>query len=126
VIAQYVLKHSPGHSALECLDEEQTFRDSILVLSLAVHRHTGKILSTLSTGQAAILEPRISKETVTVWDAHELEAWCGAWKTAEIILTGGDDAKLRLWDLREDSYSPSIVSKWYHSNRLELSHSLQS
>jgi len=110
-IAQYVLTKDSGSPKLEYINDVHCFPDSALVLSLAVHGQSGKVLSTLSTGEVAIVGPQAIDSPI-LWRAHDLEVWCGAWKSPDIVLTGGDDAKLKIWDLRGDPYVPSVVSKW--------------
>ena len=89
------------------------FDSSTLVLSLSVENTSADILATLSTGEVAIIDVSNEGTIRKSWQAHDLEAWCSAWKTSNEVLTGGDDSMLKLWDIREDIVSPSITSQWY-------------
>jgi WD40 repeat protein len=89
------------------------FDSSTLLLSLSVEKASADILATLSTGEAAIIDGSNEGTIKKSWKAHDLEVWCSAWKTSNEVLTGGDDSMLKLWDIREDTATPSITSKWY-------------
>lgn len=50
---------------------------------------------------------------LTSWKGHDFEAWITAynyWDT-NLIYTGGDDCKLKGWDMRIDPKQPSFVNK---------------
>jgi hypothetical protein len=85
-----------------------------------MERTTGQAITTLSTGDVAIanVEKRSTKVLQT-WKAHDLEAWCGAWKDPNVVLTGGDDALLKLWDLRDADGKAAIQNKRYLLLRTE-------
>jgi WD40 repeat protein len=77
-----------------------------------MERRTGLAIATLSTGDVAIAN--VEKRSTTVlqtWKAHELEAWCGAWRDSNVVLTGGDDALLKIWDLRDPDGNAQIQNK---------------
>ncbi|KAJ3158820.1 Diphthine methyltransferase [Geranomyces michiganensis] len=50
---------------------------------------------------------------VMEWEAHGFEAWIAAWDrwNRERVWTGGDDAVLRSWDLREGAAVASVMSR---------------
>jgi len=99
---------------LHFLESAKLFPDTSLVLSLAPSTVSESILATLSTGEVAVVtQANGNLGTTRTWQAHDLEVWCSAWKTPNIVLTGGDDALLRIWDLREDIATQTMVSKWF-------------
>jgi WD40 repeat protein len=108
-IATYSLTLRPTPTLTHTFDT-QLFHDSTLVLSLAVASFTANVLATLSSGAVAIVE---RNKLGNQWKAHDLEVWCGAWKSSETLLTGGDDSKLKLWDLREKVETPSLQASWF-------------
>jgi hypothetical protein len=122
---QLIVALSTGATSLYSLNSDMTkpqlhhigtyqhFTSSTLVLSLSVEKASADILATLSTGEVAIIDMNNEGTVKKSWKAHDLEAWCSAWKTSNEVLTGGDDSMLKSWDIRVDTATPSITSKWY-------------
>lgn len=71
-----------------------------------------KTLVTLSTGEASVMDIADGDMgTANTWKAHDLEVWCSAWRTNNVVLTGGDDALLKVWDLRDNTATQT--TRWY-------------
>ncbi|KAJ3149975.1 Diphthine methyltransferase [Geranomyces variabilis] len=68
-----------------------------------------------SDGTCAVVElgESGSLRRVMEWEAHGFEAWIAAWDRwdKQKVWTGGDDAILRSWDLREGGAMASITSR---------------
>ena len=112
-IALYVLELA-GNPRLEHVNDFPFFPDTTLVLSLGVSCVGTSVISTLSTGQVSILDmTQQTPEQAETWKAHDLEVWCSAWKSADTVLTGGDDSLLKVWDLRQNLQTAQAVSKWF-------------
>ena len=115
-IPVYILDLNGEQPQLRLLYEFTSFPTSVLVLSLATQPGSTSTLGTLATGEVSVL--RIENEQFTqaeTWKAHDLEAWCSAWKSSETILTGGDDCLLKLWDLRDEPRAGQLVNKRFTS-----------
>ncbi|KAK1792245.1 hypothetical protein P4O66_012196 [Electrophorus voltai] len=80
-----------------------------------------RLVSSDSTGSLAVLSlGEASLTTVSQWKAHDFEAWISAfsyWDT-QLIYSGGDDCKLKGWDLRMGFDFPTFASKSYDENVL--------
>jgi len=50
---------------------------------------------------------------VNEWTAHDFEAWIVSWNywDGNVVLSGGDDCKLKGWDLRQGFERPTFVNK---------------
>jgi WD40 repeat protein len=70
------------------------------------------MLATLSTGEVSAVDVGTERTSASLsWKAHEMEVWCSAWKASDVVLTGGDDALLKVWDLRQAQETPQMISK---------------
>lgn len=73
-----------------------------------------RVVSSDSTGSLSVLTlGEASLSVISQWKAHEFEAWISAfsyWDT-QLIYSGGDDCKLKGWDLRMGPSSPTFTSK---------------
>ncbi|KAG9291872.1 hypothetical protein G9A89_012157 [Geosiphon pyriformis] len=73
-----------------------------------------RILGTQSDGSIIVLsvDANFGINASHQWIAHEFEAWIGAfnhWNT-NVLYTGGDDSRLKGWDLRMEPSSPIFNS----------------
>ncbi|KAF8832350.1 WD-40 repeat-containing protein [Lentinula edodes] len=74
----------------------------------------GKLVVSCSDGDLVLLDPITSSIVVTdKWTAHEYEPWIAAWDywNTNTIYSGGDDFKLKGWDIRTDLRNPMFVNK---------------
>ncbi|KAI0047839.1 WD40 repeat-like protein [Auriscalpium vulgare] len=80
----------------------------------------GSLVVSLSNGKLALLEPDATNGLAvrSTWHAHDYEPWIAAWDywDANVIYsgaprTGGDDLKLKAWDIRQGFYSPATINK---------------
>ena len=65
-----------------------------------------RIAVSLSNGSLSVLACSIDGEWAVeqTWHAHDFEPWCVAWDPdTNYIWSGGDDCKLKKWDLRDTS-----------------------
>lgn len=68
----------------------------------------------LNTGELAVVECKEQEYTaMRQWKAHEYEAWtvCSDIYQPDILYSGGDDCRLRSWDLRCSTDSPVAEAK---------------
>lgn len=113
-MATYKLVLQDAEAALHFLDAAQLFSETSLVLSLTPNRNQEKTLITLSTGEVSVVDiPDGEMHIANTWRAHDLEVWCSAWKTNNVALTGGDDSLLKVWDLRDNTATQSMITRWY-------------
>ncbi|KAG9261958.1 diphthine methyltransferase [Astyanax mexicanus] len=73
-----------------------------------------RVVSSDSTGSLSVLSlGEASLNVVSQWKAHDFEAWISAfsyWDT-QLLYSGGDDCKLKGWDLRMGPSTPTFTSK---------------
>ncbi|KAK2845475.1 hypothetical protein Q7C36_010329 [Tachysurus vachellii] len=73
-----------------------------------------RVVTSDSTGSLTLLSlTEDDLSAVSQWKAHDFEAWISAfsyWDT-QLVYSGGDDCKLKGWDLRMGPSSPTFTSK---------------
>ncbi|KIK71003.1 hypothetical protein GYMLUDRAFT_33106 [Collybiopsis luxurians FD-317 M1] len=117
----FLLDWNPNESCLEETTRQRiTSSSETLCLSLdwsnRLHPESnlGKLVVSLSDGSLALLEPTesaiVSERT---WQAHEHEPWIATWNywDMNIVYSGGDDLKLKGWDMRAGCHEPIFVNK---------------
>ncbi|KII94377.1 hypothetical protein PLICRDRAFT_153974 [Plicaturopsis crispa FD-325 SS-3] len=75
---------------------------------------SGSLIVSLSNGELCLLKPHDDELRVTDrWHAHDYEPWIAAWNywDQNIVYSGGDDMKLKGWDVRQGFDSPTFVNK---------------
>lgn len=113
-----LIEAQQGSSGLECELSTDLGPDR---LALSLDWSTGqgessdvRVVSSDSTGSLTLLSLGEADLTaVCQWKAHEYEAWISAfsyWDT-QTVYSGGDDSKLKGWDLRMGCSSPTFTSK---------------
>ncbi|KAI0257145.1 WD-40 repeat-containing protein [Lactifluus subvellereus] len=75
----------------------------------------GSLVVSLSDGNLVLLEPDQTGQfaIMNAWAAHSHEPWCVAWNywDANVIYSGGDDLRLKVWDIRQGFEQPIITNK---------------
>ncbi|XDV21016.1 hypothetical protein PO909_026206 [Leuciscus waleckii] len=113
-----LMEPQQGTSGLECELRAELGPDR---LALSLDWSTGRgessdvrVVSSDSSGSLTVLSlGEASLTAVCQWKAHDFEAWISAfsyWDT-QIVYSGGDDCKLKGWDLRMGPSSPTFTSK---------------
>jgi len=73
----------------------------------------------LSNGQLALLRPDQSNglSVTNTWTAHDFEPWTVAWDywKPDVIFSGGDDLKMKAWDIRAGFKQPAVINKRFES-----------
>ncbi|KAG8987658.1 hypothetical protein FRB90_003223 [Tulasnella sp. 427] len=73
------------------------------------------IVTSTSDGCISVLSPDDGEMQVTeTWKAHDFEPWIAAWdywSGGQVIYTGGDDCKMKGWDLRQGTSTATFVNK---------------
>ncbi|KAJ3800730.1 WD40-repeat-containing domain protein [Lentinula aff. detonsa] len=78
----------------------------------------GKLVVSCSDGDLVLLDHTTSSIEVTnKWTSHEYEPWIAAWNywDTNMIYSGGDDFKLKGWDIRTDLRDPTFVNKRFEA-----------
>ncbi|SCZ90740.1 BZ3500_MvSof-1268-A1-R1_Chr1-3g02203 [Microbotryum saponariae] len=81
---------------------------------LVVSLSSGEICTLAATSDSAASPDGIGGlQVLDTWQAHDYEAWIAAFDGREpnTVWTGGDDLKLKGWDLRQGCVSPTFVNK---------------
>ncbi|KAH9486927.1 Diphthine methyltransferase [Psilocybe cubensis] len=75
----------------------------------------GNLVVSLSNGNLCLLSPTEGSnlEVTETWHAHDYEPWIAAWNyfDTNVIYSGGDDLKLKGWDIRQGFAQPAVVNK---------------
>ncbi|KAH8120332.1 WD-40 repeat-containing protein [Phellopilus nigrolimitatus] len=120
---------SEGHVSLKRLTSEKLLQEvqdvqcrptDTLCLSLdwsdkLNSNEVGSIAVSCSDGSLSVLKPDSDGDFIesASWHAHDFEAWITAWNywDTNTIYSGGDDLKLKGWDIRLEPSSPTFVNK---------------
>ncbi|KAJ1970353.1 Diphthamide biosynthesis, partial [Dimargaris verticillata] len=114
-------KDDPSPSKwLRPLAKHQTSADGVFYLSLDWSNRVQpeaepRLITSRNDGMVELLQlsNEHGLESRETWLGHDFEAWIGAfdyWNTS-VVYTGGDDAKLKCWDMRQGTSQPSLISK---------------
>ncbi|KAF9076287.1 WD-40 repeat-containing protein [Rhodocollybia butyracea] len=74
----------------------------------------GKLIVSLSDGNLVLAEATPSYLAISKkWTAHDYEPWIAAWDywDTNIVFSGGDDFKLKGWDVRSPMCNPTFVNR---------------
>ena len=111
-IGLYSLKPDGPRSQLLHVGDSIVSAQSDLVLALATQPSSDTLLSSLSSGEVSIVKVNnVEAVILNSWIAHNLEVWCSAWKDQNVVLTGADDAILKLWDIRDEPFEAKLTSR---------------
>lgn len=73
------------------------------------------MIVSLSNGSLCLLCPRDARglSLSSSWHAHDNEPWVAAWNywDTNVVYSGGDDLKMKSWDIRLDCSRPLFVNK---------------
>ncbi|KAJ6610905.1 WD40-repeat-containing domain protein [Mycena sp. CBHHK59/15] len=82
---------------------------------------SGSLVVSLSNGSLCILSPSQGSASgfsiVDSWHAHDYEPWIAAWDywDTNIVFSGGDDLKLKGWDIRQSFSHPVFVNRQFEA-----------
>ncbi|TCD71525.1 hypothetical protein EIP91_008906 [Steccherinum ochraceum] len=78
----------------------------------------GSLVVSMSDGNISVLKSNGSElEVSQTWHAHDYEPWIAAWNywDTNVVFTGGDDLKMKAWDIREDCTQPIFTNKRFEA-----------
>ncbi|KAK7058965.1 hypothetical protein VNI00_001589 [Paramarasmius palmivorus] len=77
-----------------------------------MYSELGRIVTSLSNGSVCVLDSQ-SLQVASSWHAHDFEPWIAAWDywNPNVVLSGGDDLRLKAWDVREEPSMPIFTNK---------------
>lgn len=104
------LTHYVLNDTLTEVQRLQVSDEETLVLSLDISSRG--IMTSLSSGELAHVTRSTTGElqVETSWPAHDFEPWIVSWDQSHNVWSGGDDLKLKRWDVRIPSM-PTFVNK---------------
>jgi len=80
---------------------------------------SGSLVVSLSDGQLCLLTPSEGSwlKVQQKWHAHDHEPWIAAWNywNPNVIYSGGDDLKLKAWDIRQGFVQPIFVNRRFEA-----------
>ncbi|KXN90029.1 Diphthamide biosynthesis protein 7 [Leucoagaricus sp. SymC.cos] len=113
------LTHSLTQRHLSQVERVQCTSPDTLCLSLDWANRLSRnpldasLVVSLSNGSVCILRPTEASVSLSdSWHAHDHEPWIAAWNywNTNVLYTGGDDLKLKTWDVRCGFDSPIYVN----------------
>ncbi|CAA7265794.1 unnamed protein product [Cyclocybe aegerita] len=79
----------------------------------------GSLVASLSNGNLCLLTAAQGSglSVQETWHAHDYEPWIAAWNywDTNVIYSGGDDLKLKAWDIRQGFTQPTLVNKRFEA-----------
>ncbi|TFK41150.1 WD40-repeat-containing domain protein [Crucibulum laeve] len=106
---------------MQCMSKIQCTTPDVLCLSLdwsnrrSPGSDLGSLVVSLSNGSLSILRPTdgFGLSVTDTWLAHDYEPWIAAWNywDTNILYSGGDDLKLKAWDVRQGFMQPTFTNK---------------
>ncbi|KAF9056166.1 WD40-repeat-containing domain protein [Panaeolus papilionaceus] len=79
----------------------------------------GSLVVSLSNGSVCVIRPRdrTGFSVSETWHAHDYEPWIATWDqwNPNIVYTGGDDLKMKGWDIRQSLDQPTFVNKRFEA-----------
>ncbi|KAI9063069.1 WD40 repeat-like protein [Trametes sanguinea] len=79
----------------------------------------GDLIVSLSNGSLSVLRPQngTGMAVADSWHAHDYEPWIAAWDywNPNVVYSGGDDLKMKGWDVRQGGSAPLFVNKRFEA-----------